>query len=164
MTHFVFFLFVFFTKILEIRIMQTFVPSGKNLEQDRKWFIIDASGKTVGRLATEAARILMGKNKPTYTPFLDMGDHVIIVNAEKVVFTGNKWQDKVYYRHTGYPGGLKGITAQKQRDRHPERILESAIRGMLPKTKLGNKMVKKLKVYAGADHPHRAQQPEPLEL
>ncbi|HET9531026.1 MAG TPA: 50S ribosomal protein L13 [Blastocatellia bacterium] len=144
--------------------MQTFVPSGKNLEQDRKWFIIDASGKTVGRLATEAARILMGKNKPTYTPFLDMGDHVIIVNAEKVVFTGNKWQDKVYYRHTGYPGGLKGITAQKQRDRHPERILESAIRGMLPKTKLGNKMVKKLKVYAGADHPHRAQQPEPLEL
>jgi large subunit ribosomal protein L13 len=164
MTHFVFFLFVFFTKILEIRIMQTFVPSGKNLEQDRKWFIIDASGKTVGRLATEAARVLMGKNKPTYTPFLDMGDHVIIVNAEKVVFTGNKWQDKVYYRHTGYPGGLKGITAQKQRDRHPERILESAIRGMLPKTKLGNKMVKKLKVYAGADHPHRAQQPEPLEL
>lgn len=144
--------------------MQTFVPSGKNLEQDRKWFIIDASGKTVGRLATEAARILMGKNKPTYTPYLDMGDHVIIVNAEKVVFTGNKWQDKVYRHHTGHPGGLKEITAQKQRDRHPERILESAIRGMLPKTKMGNKMVKKLKVYAGSDHPHRAQQPEPLEL
>ncbi|HWP42805.1 MAG TPA: 50S ribosomal protein L13 [Blastocatellia bacterium] len=144
--------------------MQTFVPSGKNLERERKWFIIDASGKTVGRLASEAARILMGKNKPTYTPFLDVGDHVIIVNAEKVVFTGNKWQDKLYRRHTGYPGGLKEITAQKQRDRHPERILESAIRGMLPKTKLGNKMVKKLKVYAGADHPHRAQQPEPLEL
>jgi large subunit ribosomal protein L13 len=144
--------------------MQTFVPSGKNLEQGRRWFIIDASGKTVGRLASEAARILMGKNKPTYTPYLDMGDHVIIVNAEKVVFTGNKWQDKVYYRHTGYPGGLKGVTAQKQRDRHPERILESAVRGMLPKTKLGNKMVKKLKVYAGSDHPHQAQQPEPLEL
>ncbi|HSE98591.1 MAG TPA: 50S ribosomal protein L13 [Blastocatellia bacterium] len=144
--------------------MQTFVPSGKNLEQGRKWFIIDASGKTVGRLATEAARILMGKNKPAYTPFIDMGDHLIIINAEKVVFTGNKWQDKVYRRHTGYPGGLKEITAQKQRDRHPERILESAIRGMLPKTKLGNKMGKKLKVYAGTDHPHRAQQPEPLEL
>jgi large subunit ribosomal protein L13 len=144
--------------------MQTFVPSGKNLEQGRRWFIIDASGKTVGRLASEAARILMGKNKPAYTPYLDMGDHVIIVNAEKVVFTGNKWQDKVYYRHTGYPGGLKGVTAQKQRDRHPERILESAVRGMLPKTKLGNKMVKKLKVYAGSDHPHQAQQPEPLEL
>jgi large subunit ribosomal protein L13 len=144
--------------------MQTFVPSGKNLEQGRRWFIIDASGKTVGRLASEAARILMGKNKPTYTPYIDMGDHVIIVNAEKVVFTGNKWQDKVYYRHTGYPGGLKGITAQKQRDRHPERILESAVRGMLPKTKLGNKMGKKLKVYAGSDHPHQAQQPEPLEL
>jgi large subunit ribosomal protein L13 len=106
----------------------------------------------------------MGKNKPTYTPYIDMGDHVIIVNAEKVVFTGNKWQDKVYYRHTGYPGGLKVVTAQKQRDRHPERILESAVRGMLPKTKLGNKMVKKLKVYAGSDHPHQAQQPEPLEL
>jgi large subunit ribosomal protein L13 len=106
----------------------------------------------------------MGKNKPTYTPYIDMGDHVIIVNAEKVVFTGNKWQDKVYYRHTGYPGGLKAITAQKQRDRHPERILESAVRGMLPKTKLGNKMGKKLKVYAGSDHPHQAQQPEPLEL
>jgi large subunit ribosomal protein L13 len=144
--------------------MQTFVPSGKNLELGRRWFIIDASGKTVGRLASEAARILMGKNKPAYTPYLDMGDHVIIVNAEKVVFTGNKWQDKVYYRHTGYPGGLKGVTAQKQRDRHPERILESAVRGMLPKTKLGNKMVKKLKVYAGSDHPHQAQQPEPLEL
>jgi large subunit ribosomal protein L13 len=144
--------------------MQTFVPSGKNLEQGRRWFIIDASGKTVGRLASEAARILMGKNKPTYTPYIDMGDHVIIVNAEKVVFTGNKWQDKVYYRHTGYPGGLKAVTAQKQRDRHPERILESAVRGMLPKTKLGNKMGKKLKVYAGSDHPHQAQQPEPLEL
>jgi len=144
--------------------MQTFVPSGKNLEQGRRWFIIDASGKTVGRLASEAARILMGKNKPTFTPYIDMGDHVIIVNAEKVVFTGNKWQDKVYYRHTGYPGGLKAVTAQKQRDRHPERILESAVRGMLPKTKLGNKMGKKLKVYAGSDHPHQAQQPEPLEL
>jgi large subunit ribosomal protein L13 len=144
--------------------MQTYIPSGKNLEQSRKWFIIDATGKTVGRLATEAARLLMGKNKPTYTPFLDVGDHVIVVNAEKVVFTGNKWQQKVYYRHSGWPGGLKEITAQKQLQRHPERILESAITGMLPKNKLGRKMAKKLKVYKGVDHPHQAQQPEPLDI
>lgn len=144
--------------------MQTFVPSGKDLEQSRKWYLIDASGKTVGRLATQAARILMGKNKPTYTPFMDLGDHVVVINADKVVFTGNKLTDKIYYRHTGYPGGLKEISAQKQMDRHPERVLESAIRGMLPKTKLGRKMGKKLKVYAGSNHPHQAQQPERLEL
>src|SRR5437867_10271547 len=105
--------------------MQTFVPSGKNLEQHRKWFLIDASGKTVGRVATRVAMVLMGKNKPTYTPFLDLGDHVVIVNAEKVVFSGNKLQDKVYSRHSGWPGGLKQITAQKQLQRHPERVLES---------------------------------------
>ena len=144
--------------------MQTYIPSGKNLEQDRKWFLIDADGKTVGRLATEAARVLMGKNKPSYTPFIDVGDHVVVINAEKVVFTGNKWQDKVYRHHTGYPGGLREVTAQKQLQKHPERILESAIRGMLPKTKMGRKMGKKLKVYAGTDHPHKAQQPEALEI
>jgi len=144
--------------------MSTFVPSGKNLEQSRKWHIIDANGKTVGRLATEAARILMGKNKPTYTPYIDVGDHVVVINAEKVVFTGNKWKDKVYRHHTGWPGGLKEITAQKQLQQHPERILESAIRGMLPKNKLGRKMGKKLKVYAGTDHPHQAQQPEAFEI
>ncbi|HEY7547327.1 MAG TPA: 50S ribosomal protein L13 [Blastocatellia bacterium] len=144
--------------------MQTFVPSGKNLEQRRKWFLIDAEGKTVGRLASRAARVLMGKNKPTYTPYIDVGDHVVIINAEKVVFTGNKWKDKIYRRHTGYPGGLKEVSAEKQLQKFPERILESAIAGMLPKTKLGRKMVKKLKVYKGADHPHKAQQPEPLDL
>lgn len=144
--------------------MSTFVPSGKNLEQTRKWYIIDADGKTVGRLATEAARILMGKNKPTYTPYIDVGDHVVVVNAEKVVFTGNKWQDKVYRHHTGWPGGLKEITAQKQLQKHPERILQSAILGMLPKNKLGRKMGKKLKIYVGTDHPHQAQQPESYEL
>ena len=144
--------------------MQTYIPSGKNLEQDRKWYLIDADGKTVGRLATEAARVLMGKNKPSYTPFIDVGDHVVVINAEKVVFTGNKWQDKVYRHHTGYPGGLREVTAQKQLQKHPERILESAIRGMLPKTKMGRKMGKKLKVYAGTDHPHKAQQPESFEL
>jgi large subunit ribosomal protein L13 len=144
--------------------MQTYIPSGKNLEQDRKWYLIDAEGKTVGRLATEAARVLMGKNKPSYTPFIDVGDHVVVINAEKVVFTGNKWQDKIYRHHTGYPGGLREVTAQKQLQKHPERILESAIRGMLPKTKMGRKMGKKLKVYAGTDHPHKAQQPQALEL
>lgn len=144
--------------------MQTFVPSGKNLEQSRKWYLIDAEGKTVGRLATEAARILMGKNKPTYTPYIDVGDHVVIINAEKVVFTGNKWKDKIYRHHTGYPGGLKEISAEKQLQKHPERILESAISGMLPKTKMGRKMVKKLKVYKGDAHPHKAQQPEPLDV
>lgn len=144
--------------------MQTYIPSGKNLEQGRRWFVINADGKTVGRLATEAARILMGKNKPTYTPFIDMGDHVVIINAEKVVFTGNKLQDKLYRHHTGWPGGLREITAQKQLQRHPERVLESAIRGMLPKTKMGRKMAKKLKVYAGTDHPHQAQHPQPLDL
>src|ERR1044071_7117243 len=142
--------------------MSTFVPSGKNLEQSRKWHIINAEGKTVGRLATEAARLLMGKNKPTYTPYIDVGDHVVIINAEKVVFTGTKLKDKVYRHHTGWPGGLKEMTAEKMMQRYPERGLESAIRGMLPKNKLGKKMGKKLKVYAGADHPHKAQRPEPL--
>jgi len=144
--------------------MSTYVPSGKNLEQSRKWHIIDANGQTVGRLATEAARLLMGKNKPSYTPYIDVGDHVIVINAEKVVFTGNKWQDKVYRHHTGWPGGLKEITAQKQLQQHPERILELAIRGMLPKNKLGRKMGKKLKVYVGTDHPHQAQQPAAFEV
>jgi large subunit ribosomal protein L13 len=144
--------------------MQTFVPSGKDLEQSRKWFLIDADGKRVGRLATAAAHLLMGKSKPSYTPFLDVGDHVVIINAEKVVFTGNKLKDKVYRHHTGWPGGLKEIAAEKLMQRHPERVLELAIRGMLPKTKLGRKMGKKLKVYAGSDHPHQAQRPERLAL
>jgi large subunit ribosomal protein L13 len=106
----------------------------------------------------------MGKNKTTYTPYIDVGDHVIVINAEKVVFTGNKLQDKLYRHHTGWPGGLKEVSAQKQLQKHPERILESAIRGMLPKNKLGRHMGKKLKVYAGTDHPHKAQQPEVYEL
>lgn len=144
--------------------MGTYVPSGHNLEQSRKWHLIDASGKTVGRLASEAARVLMGKNKPTYTPYIDVGDHVIIINAEKVVFTGSKLQDKVYRHHTGWPGGLKEVSAEKLLQQHPERILESAIKGMLPKTKLGRAMGKKLKVYVGADHPHQAQRPEAMSL
>ena len=142
--------------------MRTFVPSGKNLEADRKWHLVDAEGKTVGRLASRVATILMGKAKPSYTPYIDVGDHVVIVNAEKVVLTGTKWQDKVYRHHTGYPGGLKEISAQKQLQQHPERIIESAVIGMLPKTKMGRAMAKKLKVYSGSDHPHKAQQPEPF--
>ena len=144
--------------------MGTFVPSGKNLEQTRRWFVIDADGKTVGRLATTAASLLMGKTKPSYTPYIDVGDHVVIINAEKVVFTGNKLKQKMYRHHTGWPGGLKEITAEKLMQRFPERILEQAIRGMLPKNKLGRQMGKKLKVYAGADHPHQAQQPEALNV
>jgi len=144
--------------------MGTFVPSGKNLEQMRRWVVIDADGKTVGRLATTAASLLMGKTKPSYTPYIDVGDHVVIINAEKVVFTGNKLKDKMYRHHTGWPGGLKEITAEKLMQRFPERILEQAIRGMLPKNKLGRHMGKKLKVYAGPDHPHQAQQPEALNL
>ena len=142
--------------------MGTFIPSGKTLEQGRKWHLINAEGRTVGRLASEAALLLMGKNKPAYTPFLDVGDHVVIVNAEKVVFTGRKLEQKIYRHHTGYPGGLKEKSAQKMLKERPERVLESAIKGMLPKNKLGRAMAKKLKVYAGTDHPHSAQQPEPL--
>jgi large subunit ribosomal protein L13 len=144
--------------------MSTFFPSGKNLEALRKWYVVDASGVTVGRLATRVARILMGKEKPIYTPFLDVGDHVIIINAEKVVFSGDKWQDKMYHHHTGYPGGIKTMAAGDMLKRHPERILEFAIKGMLPKTKLGRAMASKLKVYVGTEHPHQAQQPEHLEI
>ena len=142
--------------------MSTFVPSGVNLEAGRTWYVVDASGQTVGRLATRVASILRGKHKPTYTPFLDMGDHVVIVNAEKVVFKGNKLQEKMYRHHTGYPGGLKEVSARDQLARHPERVLEQAIRGMLPKNKLGRAMGKKLKVYVGPNHPHEAQKPVSL--
>ena len=142
--------------------MSTYFPSGKGLENSRKWYIIDADGATVGRLASKVANILMGKNKPTYTTFLDTGDHVVIINASKVVFTGNKLNAKVYYHHTGYPGGIRSVGAKDQLARHPERVLESAIKGMLPKTKMGRQMISKLKLYAGAEHPHGAQQPEAI--
>jgi large subunit ribosomal protein L13 len=143
--------------------MSTFVPSGVNLEANRTWYVVDASGQTVGRLATRIASILRGKHKPTFTPFLDMGDHVVIVNAEKVVFKGNKLEEKMYRHHTGYPGGLKEVTARDMMVRHPERVLEQAIKGMLPKNKLGRAMAKKLKVYVGPNHPHEAQKPVPLQ-
>jgi len=125
----------------------------------RSWVVLDATEAPLGRVATKAAKILMGKHKPTYTPFLDTGDHVIIVNAAKARLTGNKEQQKVYQYHSGYPGGLREITAERRRATRPTRMLEEAVRGMLPKTKLGNQMYRKLKVYAGDKHPHQAQKP-----
>jgi large subunit ribosomal protein L13 len=144
--------------------MTTYFPSGKGLAENRKWFVVDARGKTVGRLATEVARILSGKNNPQWTPFMDMGDHVIIINARHAIFTGSKTDQKMYRHHTLYPGGLREISVKDQFIKHPERVIESAVKGMLPKTKLGKAMAKKLKVYADADHNQSAQKPENLEL
>ena len=142
--------------------MSTFVPSSKDL--NRKWFVVDASGKTLGRLASGAARVLTGKNNPQYTPYIDMGDHVVVINAEKIVLTGMKSQQKLYRRYTGYPGGLREEEFSKLLVRRPEAIVEQAIKGMLPKSKLGRQMATKLKVYRGGKHPHDAQQPQPLDV
>lgn len=142
--------------------MKTYTARAEDME--REWFLVDAEGKTLGRLASEIAQVLRGKHKPIYTPHLDCGDYVIVVNADKVQVTGRKLEQKMYYRHTGYPGGLKSISLRNQLQKHPERVLEAAVRGMLPKNRLGRKMFKKLKVYAGDSHPHRAQQPKVLEL
>ena len=128
------------------------------------WHVVDAEGQVLGRLASRIARVLTGKDKPEYAPFLDTGDFVIVVNAEKVVLTGNKELDKTYYRHTGYPGGIRESRAGKLREKYPERILEAAVRGMLPKNRVGRAQFKKLKVYKGSQHPHEAQKPAPLEL
>ncbi|MGB4164027.1 MAG: 50S ribosomal protein L13 [Bacillota bacterium] len=130
----------------------------------RKWYVVDASGRTLGRLASKVAAILRGKHKPTYTPHVDTGDYVIVVNADKVVVTGNKARDKVYYHHTQYPGGLRSITFEDLMKKSPERVIERAVRGMLPCNRLGRSMIKKLKVYASPDHPHQAQKPEILEV
>lgn len=138
--------------------------SAKPAEVTRNWFIVDAEGKTLGRLATAIAATLRGKNKPTYTPHVDTGDFVIVVNAEKVKVSGNKEADKNYYRHSGYPGGLKTTSLKEMRARHPERILENAVRGMLPRNTLGRAQFKKMKVYVGAEHPHGAQNPAALQL
>lgn len=144
--------------------MSTYFPSGKGLAESRKWFVVDAAGKTVGRLATEVARMLSGKNNPAYTPFLDMGDHVIIINARHVVFKGSKTDQKMYRHHTLYPGGLREKSVKEMLATKPEKIVELAVKGMLPKTKLGKAMGKKLKVYADGDHRHTAQQPETVEI
>ena len=130
----------------------------------RKWYVVDAENKVLGRLASEVAKILRGKHKPIFTPHVDTGDFVIIINAGKVALTGNKWEQKRYYWHTGYTGGLRTVVAGKMRQRQPERVVELAIRRMLPKNKLGQAMFRKLKVYASGTHPHAAQRPEPLEF
>jgi large subunit ribosomal protein L13 len=140
----------------------TFMANAANIE--RKWYVVDAEGKTLGRLASEVASILRGKHKPTYTPHVDTGDHVILINAGKIELTGKKLTDKIYYRHSQFPGGLKSRTALEMRTNYPEKMLELAIKGMLPKGSLGRQMAKKLHVYAGSEHPHQAQQPEVYEL
>jgi len=142
--------------------LRTYFPKQGDIEP--RWYVIDAEGKVLGRLSTEIARIITGKSKPVYTPFLDTGDHVIVINAEKVVLTGKKESDKIYSRHSEYPGGLKQRAARFVRAEKPEAMIEEAVWGMLPKNRLGRKMLKKLKVYRGANHPHEAQKPERLEV
>lgn len=138
--------------------------SAKESDIQRDWYVIDAQGQTLGRLATRTASILRGKHKPLFTPHVDCGDYVIIINAEKVHVTGQKMSQKKYYRHSGYPGGLKEISLRDQLQKFPERVLESAVRGMLPKNRLGRQIFKKLKIYPGPNHPHQAQQPKPMEF
>lgn len=141
---------------------KTYTP--KPSEVEREWFVVDATDLPLGRLASEVAQILRGKHKPTYAPHVDVGDHVIVVNAEQVAVTSGKSQSKIYYQHSGFPGGIKAESFEELRERRPEAIVERAVRGMLPKTKLGRQMLRKLKVYVGADHPHEAQKPQPLEF
>ncbi len=142
--------------------MKTYLA--KPSEVERKWYVVDAEGKTLGRLCSKIAPILMGKNKPIYTPHVDTGDFVIVLNADKVVLTGNKWSQKMYYRHTQYPGGLKGIVAADMLQKHPERLVMLAVKGMLPKNKLASRMLTRLRVYTGDAHEHQAQQPETITL
>ena len=140
----------------------TFMANAANIE--RKWYVVDAAGQTVGRLAAEVAKVLRGKNKPTFTPHVDTGDFVIVINAEKAVFTGKKLTDKMYFRHSGYPGGTTFTAAGKLMEKAPEKVIEKAVRGMLPKNRLGSQMYRKLNVYASSEHPHAAQKPEVLAL
>jgi len=138
--------------------------SAKPAEVERDWYVVDAEGKTLGRMASEIAHRLRGKHKPEYTPHVDTGDYIVVINAEKVQVTGNKASDKMYHSHTGYPGGLKSISFEKLIDKAPERTIQGAVKGMLPRNPLGRAMFSKLKVYAGAEHPHTAQQPKALEI
>jgi large subunit ribosomal protein L13 len=142
--------------------MKTFVPKSADIHHD--WFVIDATDVVLGRLSTTVATLLRGKHKPEFTPGADVGDFVIVVNADRIKLTGDKWDDKMYRRHSGYPGHLKELTARQLRDRTPERIVRYAVWGMLPKNRLGRAIFRKLKVYAGAQHPHEAQQPQPLKV
>lgn len=142
--------------------MRTFTPTPQDIE--RKWYVVDAEGKTLGRLATQIAIVLRGKNKPEFAPHADTGDFVIVVNAGKVRVTGRKLDQKVYYHHTQYPGGLRSITLREQLKRHPERVIQAAVKGMLPKNTMGRHLMRKLKVYSGSTHPHQAQKPETLTV
>lgn len=142
--------------------MRTYTTKPEDIQ--REWFVIDATGLTLGRLATQIATVLKGKHKPIYSPYMDAGDFVIVVNAQKVRVTGRKMDQKFYYRHSGYPGGLKEISLRDQLDRHPDRVIRLAVRGMLPKNRLGRQMIKKLKIYDTPGHPHEAQQPKPFAL
>jgi large subunit ribosomal protein L13 len=151
----------FCSRSVEI-VEKTYVTKQEDVQ--RKWYVVDATGQTLGRLAAQVAHRLRGKHKPVYSPSIDAGDYVIVVNAEKIRVTGRKLDQKIYYRHTGYPGGLREITLRNLLQKYPARVIEFAVRGMLPKNRLGRRMLKKLKVYAGPDHPHQAQQPESLEL
>ena len=139
---------------------KTYSPKAKEI--DRKWYVVDATGQTLGRLASRIAHVLRGKHKPSFTPHLDMGDHVIVVNADKVEVTGRKEERKVYYRHTGYPGGIRTTSYREMMEKHPERVILKAVRGMLPRNVLGRQTFKKLRVYAGPEHRHAAQKPEEL--
>lgn len=142
--------------------MKTFSAKPHEVRQD--WYVVDATGKTLGRLASEIAHRLKGKHKPIYTPHVDTGDHIVVINAEKVRVTGNKLSDKVYYHHTGYIGNMRSRTLAEQLQRAPERVLQDAVKGMLPRNPLGRKMLGKLRVFAGPSHPHTAQQPQPLDI
>jgi len=142
--------------------MKTF--SAKSADVKRDWYIVDATGKVLGRVAAEIARRLRGKHKPEFTPHVDTGDYIVVVNAEKLRVTGNKTKDKLYHRHSGYPGGIYSTSFEKLQQKHPERVLTLAVKGMLPKGPLGYAMIKKMKVYAGGEHPHTAQQPKTLEI
>ena len=146
----------------QLRTHKTYVAKPGEIE--RKWYVVDATDRTLGRLATRIATILRGKHKPVFTPHEDVGDFVVVVNAEKIKVTGRKLDQKMYYRHSGYPGGITGITLRRQLELHPERVLQSAVKGMLPRGPLARRQIKKLKVYAGGQHPHEAQQPEVLDL
>ncbi len=141
---------------------KTYVTNIEDVE--RAWYVVDADGQTLGRLATQIAHYLHGKHKPIFSPAVDVGDYVIVVNAERVHVTGRKLDEKIYYHHSGYPGGLKQITLRNLLQKNPERVIQHAVRGMLPKNRLGRRMLKRLKAYEGPEHPHQAQQPEPLEL
>lgn len=147
---------------MKAKLQTTWSPTQSDI--DREWLVVDADRVPLGRLSSEVAQLLRGKHKPTFAPHVDTGDYVIVVNAEKVVVTGTKETDKVYYRHSGFPGGIKGESVETVRERYPERLIENAVKGMLPKTKLGRATLGKLRVYAGSEHPHHAQNPKPFDL